>query len=93
MRPSAALFKRSIWKGPFVVQLPITRPKPGVKAPLIKTMARSCTIIPNFVGLRFQVHNGKSYVDVDISEDMVGHKLGEFAATRKLFSYKHSKNK
>jgi ribosomal protein S19 len=43
-------------------------------------MARSCTIIPQFVGLRFQVHNGKTYQDVEVTEDMVGHKLGEFAA-------------
>ena len=54
--------------------------KPGVKAAPVKTMARSCTIIPRFVGHRFQIHNGKSYVDITISEDMVGHKLGEFAA-------------
>ncbi len=51
----------------------------GQKTPLIKTQARSATILPNFVGLVFQVHNGKSYVDVEIKEDMVGHKLGEFA--------------
>lgn len=61
--------------------MPIQKPsKPGARAPPIKTMARSCTIVPSFVGLRFQVHNGKSYEDVDVSEDMVGHKLGEFAA-------------
>lgn len=48
--------------------------------PPIKTQARSATILPNFVGLIFQVHNGKVYNDVRITEDMVGHKLGEFSA-------------
>ncbi|KAG9815953.1 hypothetical protein KCU68_g19015, partial [Aureobasidium melanogenum] len=73
--------------------LPIVRPKPGERAPPIKTQARGATILPNFVGLIFQVHNGKIYNDVRITEDMVGHKLGEFSATRKRFTYKHSKNK
>lgn len=60
--------------------MPIQRPKPGVRVPPIKTQARSCTIVPSFVGVKFQVHNGKSYTDVTITEDMVGHKLGEFSA-------------
>jgi ribosomal protein S19 len=42
-------------------------------------MARGATILPNFVGHKFQIHNGKNYVDVLITEDMIGHKLGEFA--------------
>ena len=46
----------------------------------IRTQARSATILPNFVGLKFQVHNGKIYTDITITEDMVGHKLGEFSA-------------
>src|SRR4051812_20671009 len=60
-------------------RLPIVRPKPGERVPPIKTQARSATILPNFVNLKFQIHNGKNYVDVTITEDMVGHKLGEFA--------------
>jgi len=56
-------------------------------------MARSATILPNFVGLKFQVHNGKVYNDVNVTEDMVGHKLGEFSPTRKRFTYKQTKNK
>lgn len=59
--------------------LPIVRPKPGERVPPIKTQARSATILPNFVGLKFQVHDGRHYIDITISEDMVGHKLGEFA--------------
>ncbi|THW89019.1 hypothetical protein D6D15_05583 [Aureobasidium pullulans] len=74
-------------------RLPIVRPKHGERAPPIKTQARGATILPNFVGLIFQVHNGKIYNDVRITEDMVGHKLGEFSATRKRFTYKQTKNK
>lgn len=59
--------------------LPIVRPKAGERVPPIKTQARSATILPNFVGLIFQVYNGKLYHDVRITEDMVGHKLGEFS--------------
>ena len=60
-------------------RLPIVRPKHGERTPPIKTQARSATILPNFVGLIFQVYNGKIYHDVRITEDMVGHKLGEFS--------------
>ncbi|KXH36589.1 37S ribosomal protein S19 [Colletotrichum nymphaeae SA-01] len=65
--------------------LPIVRPAPGQKVVPIRTQARSATILPNFVGLKFQVYNGKAYIDVTITEDMVGHKLGEFSPTRKPF--------
>ncbi|KAK8094907.1 37S ribosomal protein S19- mitochondrial [Apiospora hydei] len=65
--------------GPHIVPLPIVRPMPGEKIKPIKTQARSATILPSFVGLVFQVHNGKVYNDVVITEDMVGHKLGEFS--------------
>lgn len=56
--------------------------------PPIKTQARAATILPNFVGLIFQVHNGKNYQDVRITEDMVGHKLGEFSAYVQLWKRK-----
>lgn len=59
--------------------LPIVRPEPGKRILPIRTQARSATILPNFVGLKFQVHNGKVYHDVTITEEMVGHKLGEFS--------------
>lgn len=88
IRPSPALFKRSVWKGPNL--LPITINK---NAPIIKTQARSATILPNFLGLRFAVHNGKTYENVFITEEMIGRKLGEFVMTRKRFTYKSSKNK
>ncbi|KAL2055691.1 hypothetical protein ABVK25_003935 [Lepraria finkii] len=93
MRPTTALLARSVWKGPNIVPLPIVRPVPGQKTPPIKTQARGATILPNFVGLKFQVHNGKIYHDVTITEEMVGHKLGEFSPTRKNFRYTQTKNR
>ncbi|PFH57218.1 hypothetical protein XA68_15352 [Ophiocordyceps unilateralis] len=84
MQPTRLLLKRSVWKGPNLVPLPIVRPKfAGEKVPAVRTQARSATILPNFVGLRFEIHNGKDYLSVIITENMVGHKLGEFAPTRK----------
>ncbi|KAH8705152.1 putative 30S ribosomal protein S19 [Talaromyces proteolyticus] len=94
MLPTRCLLGRSVWKGPNIVPLPLPRqlpPPPGT--PPIRTQARAATILPNFVGLRFSVHNGKIYQDVLITEEMVGRKLGEFVATRKRFTYKQSKNK
>ncbi|EMF09379.1 mitochondrial ribosomal protein S19 [Sphaerulina musiva SO2202] len=93
MKSTTALLARSVWKGPHIVPLPIARPKAGVRMPPIRTQARSATILPNFVNLIFQVYNGKVYHDVRITEDMVGHKLGEFSPTRKRFMYKQTKNK
>ena len=68
-----------------------TPPPPGF--PAIRTRARSATILPNFVGLKFAVHNGKIYQEIFITEEMVGNKLGEYVPTRKRFTYKQSKNK
>jgi small subunit ribosomal protein S19 len=53
----------------------------GSRTP-IKTWSRSCTIVPEFIGHTFAVHNGKSFLNVQVTEDMVGHKLGEFSPTR-----------
>ena len=76
---------RSLKKGPYVdPKLYIKVEKldaRGAKEP-IKTWARSCTIIPEFVGHTFMVHNGKSHIKCFVTEEMVGHKLGEFASTR-----------
>ncbi len=76
---------RSLKKGPFVdfkLYRKVERQQQsGGKEP-IKTWARACTIVPEFVGLTFLVHNGKQHVKVFVTEDMVGHKLGEFAQTR-----------
>ncbi|CAM9012056.1 unnamed protein product [Wickerhamomyces anomalus] len=85
-KPNGILFA-----GPHVVPLPIGHAlKTGTP---IRTNARSCTILPQFVGLKFQVHNGKEYVQFEVIDDMVGSKLGEFAPTRKAFRYTQTKNK
>lgn len=76
---------RSTKKGPFVNEklfLKVQKQmEAGNKQP-IKTWARACTIIPEFVGYTFMVHNGKMFHKVMVTEDMVGHKLGEFSMTR-----------
>jgi len=76
---------RSLKKGPFVdpkLYLKVeAQEQAGAKNP-IKTWARRCTIVPEFVGHTFMVHNGKVHVKVFVTEDMVGHKLGEFSPTR-----------
>ena len=77
---------RSLKKGPYVDEKlleKVKRLKPGDKT-VIKTWSRAATISPEMVGFTFGVHNGKIHVPVFISEDMVGHKLGEFAPTRKF---------
>ena len=76
---------RSLKKGPYVdlkLYLKVEKQEAtGLKEP-IKTWARSCTIVPEFVGYTFMVHNGRIHMKVFVSEEMVGHKLGEFAPTR-----------
>ena len=76
---------RSVWKGPFVhpsLLKKIDKLKGGSNKKPIKTWSRNSTIIPDFVGHSFMIHNGKSFIPITISEEMVGHKLGEFAPTR-----------
>ena len=76
---------RSVWKGPFVhpsLLKKIDKIKSGEQKKPIKTWSRDSTIIPDFVGHSFLIHNGKSFIPITVSEEMVGHKLGEFAATR-----------
>ena len=77
---------RSIKKGPYVDQRllkKISNLRQGDKT-VIKTWSRACTITPEMVGFTFGVHNGKEHIPVFITEDMVGHKLGEFAPTRRF---------
>jgi small subunit ribosomal protein S19 len=81
---------RSVWKGPFVdgYLLKKADAAAGASRPTpIKTWSRRSTILPQFVGLTFQVHNGKTFVPVNVSEEMVGHKLGEFAPTRTYYGH------
>lgn len=77
---------RSLKKGPFVdpkLLKKVQALKPGERR-VIRTWSRDCTIPPEFVGFRFGVHNGRDHVEVIVTEDMVGHKLGEFSPTRKF---------
>ena len=76
---------RSIWKGPFVDLYLLKKAETAQeasKAAPIKTWSRRSTILPQFVGLTFSVYNGRKFIPVSVNEDMVGHKLGEFAPTR-----------
>jgi len=76
---------RSMKKGPFVdekVMKKVMKQKDSGGREPIKTWARACTITPDFVGHTFMVHNGKNHLKVYVTEEMVGHKLGEFSPTR-----------
>jgi small subunit ribosomal protein S19 len=80
---------RSVWKGPFVHPSLLKKVEKGgdaLKRP-IKTWSRSSTIVPEFVGLKFEIHNGKKFIPITISDEMVGHKLGEFAPTRQFLGH------
>ena len=76
---------RSTKKGPYVVESvyrKVERLNTANRKQAIKTWARACTIVPEFVGHTFEVHNGRAFITVFVTEDMVGHKLGEFSHTR-----------
>lgn len=80
------LMTRSSIKGPYVdprVLKKLEGKKPGTTG-VIKTWSRACQIAPEMVGFTFGVHNGKDHIEVFVTEDMVGHRLGEFALTRKF---------
>lgn len=74
---------RSTKKGPYVdLRLLAKVEKQAVAKEKIKTWSRDCTIVPEFIGFTFDVHNGKTFIKVYVTEDMIGHKLGEFSQTR-----------
>jgi small subunit ribosomal protein S19 len=76
---------RSTWKGPFIdvsLQKKVDAMNKGTKKTVIKTWSRRSTVVPDFVGHTFAVHNGRKFIPVYVTENMVGHKLGEFAPTR-----------
>ena len=81
---------RSVWKGPFVhpsLLKKIDKLKDAPNKKPIKTWSRNSTIIPDFVGVSFLIYNGKKFIPITVSEDMVGHKMGEFAPTRTFFGH------
>ena len=78
---------RSVWKGPFVdpsLLKKVEKLKTASNPTPIKTWSRKSTIIPEFVGISFLIYNGKKFIPIKISEEMVGHKLGEFSPTRQF---------
>ena len=85
---------RSVWKGPFVdpsLLKKVGKAKVSGRKEVIKTWSRRSTIIPDFVGLTFGVHNGKLFTPVFVSESMVGCKLGEFSPTRVFHGHSSDK--
>ncbi|MFO8088327.1 MAG: 30S ribosomal protein S19 [Desulfatiglandaceae bacterium] len=81
---------RSLKKGPFVddhVMKKVQVSNETMSRKIIKTWSRRSTVLPEFVGVTFAVHNGRKFLPVFVTEDMVGHKLGEFAPTRTFFGH------
>jgi small subunit ribosomal protein S19 len=81
---------RSVKKGPFVdesLSRKVRRAQEAQDRRMIKTWSRRSTVIPDFVGMTLAVHNGKKFIPVFITENMVGHKLGEFAPTRTFYGH------
>lgn len=81
---------RSLKKGPYIepsLQKKVTLAQQSSKKSVIKTWSRRSTISPDFVGLNFAVHNGHKFIPVFVTENMVGHKLGEFAPTRTFYGH------
>lgn len=87
---------RSTKKGPFVddkLLIKTFKQKESGASDPIKTWARACTIVPDFVGHTYMVHNGRTFLKVFVTEEMVGHKLGEFAPTRTYRGHGDDKKK
>ena len=85
---------RSVWKGPFVDMYLIKKAeavRSSGRNDVIKTWSRRSTILPEFVGLEVEIHNGRGFQSVLIKEEMIGHYFGEFAPTRKMFVPKEKK--
>jgi small subunit ribosomal protein S19 len=85
---------RSLKKGPYVdekLYLKVEKLNSDNRREAVKTWARRCTIPPEFVGMTFEVHNGKVFKKVFVTEDMVGHKLGEFSPTRMFRGHTNKK--
>ena len=81
---------RSVWKGPFVDGYLLKKAEAARslgRGEVIKTWSRRSTILPQFVGLTFGVHNGHKFIPVLVTEDMIGHKFGEFAPTRTYYGH------
>lgn len=85
---------RSVWKGPFVDGYMLKKAdaaRESGKNMIIKSWSRRSTILPQFVGLTFGVHNGHKFIPVFVTEEMIGHKFGEFAPTRTYYGHEADK--
>jgi len=83
-----------VWKGPFVDGYLLKKAensRASGRSEIIKTWSRRSTILPQFVGLTFGVYNGRKFIPVLVTEDMIGHKLGEFSPTRTYFGHSADK--
>lgn len=81
---------RSVWKGPFIdgyLLKKAEKTRASGRHEIVKTWSRRSTILPQFVGLTFGVYNGKKFVPVLVTENMIGHKFGEFAPTRTYYGH------
>ncbi len=87
---------RSVWKGPFIDGYLLKKTevvRESGRKDVIKTWSRRSTILPQFVGFTYAVHNGKKFIPVFVSEDMIGHKFGEFSPTRTYYGHGVDKKK
>jgi small subunit ribosomal protein S19 len=81
---------RSVWKGPFIERSllkKVENVRSSGRKEIIKTWSRRSTILPQFVGMTFGVHNGRKFIPVLVTDQMIGHKLGEFAPTRQFIAH------
>ena len=81
---------RSVWKGPFIEKSllgKVEKARKGEIKGVIKTWSRRSTILPNMIGLTFGVHNGNKFIPVLVTDQMIGHKLGDFAPTRTYYGH------
>lgn len=84
---------RSKWKGPFIDEKGLKALESSKKSYIKTRISRKTSIIPKFVEQTFEVYNGKQFVEILVTEEMIGHKFGEFSSTRKRFSFKKTKTK
>lgn len=84
---------RSKWKGPYVDTKGLKTLEKSKKSYIKTTISRNTTILPKFVEHTLEVHNGKKFAEILVTEEMIGHKFGEFSSTRKRFSFKKTKTK
>lgn len=83
------------WKGPHIGHKLLKKVENNISNPknIIKTTSKNSIIVPRFVGLKLQIYNGKTFINLKVIEEMLHHKFGEFVNTRKQFTYKKKKNK